>query len=80
MEKIENLYDLDHTRGKNYLKKFTYPWEALSGIRHLITEIGKDLPGEEFLQISDCVWVHRTAVIAPTAYLGSPCIIGANTR
>ena len=80
MEKIENLYDLDHTRGKNYLKKFTYPWEALSGIRQLITEIGKDLPGEEFLQISDRVWVHRTAVIAPTAYLGSPCIIGANTE
>ena len=26
------------------------------------------------------VWVHRTAVIAPTAYLGAPCIIGAGTQ
>ena len=26
------------------------------------------------------VWVHRTAVVAPTAFLGAPCIIGAGTE
>ena len=80
MVKIENLYDLTHTRGENYLKKFIFPWEALSGISQMVTEMGATLPAEEFLQISHRVWVHRTAVIAPTACLGAPCIIGANTE
>ena len=26
------------------------------------------------------VWVHRTAAVAPTAFLGAPCIIGAGTE
>jgi NDP-sugar pyrophosphorylase family protein len=26
------------------------------------------------------VWVHKTAVIAPSAWLGAPCIIGAGTE
>lgn len=80
MVKIENLYDLTHTRGENYLKKFTYPWDALPGIGAMIEELGKTLPADEFLQIRDRIWVHRTAIVAPTAYIGAPCIIGANTE
>ena len=80
MVKIENLYDLSHTRGENYLKKFEYPWDALPGIGAMIEELGKTLPGDEFLQIRDRIWVHRTATVAPTAHIGAPCIIGANTE
>ena len=32
MYTIESLYDLDQTLAKEYLKQFTYPWEALKGI------------------------------------------------
>ena len=32
MCKIEDLYDLSHTAAAEYLKGFTYPWEALKGI------------------------------------------------
>ena len=28
---ISDLYDLDHTLAANYLRQFTYPWEALAG-------------------------------------------------
>ena len=80
MVKIENLYDLTHTRGENYLKKFTYPWDALPGIGAMIEELGKTLPADEFLQIRDRIWVHRTAIVAPTAYIDAPCIIGAKTE
>ena len=80
MVKIENLYDLTHTRGENYLKKYTYPWDALPGIGAMIEELGKTLPADEFLQIRDRIWVHRTAIVAPTAYIDAPCIIGANTE
>ena len=36
MYTIKDLYDLDHTLAADYLAKFTYPWEALGGIKEMI--------------------------------------------
>ena len=77
--KIAELYDLSHTKASAYLAGFEYPWEALSNIKKLILELGATL-GAEYTEISPQVWVHNTAKIAPTAYLGAPCIIGENTE
>lgn len=79
MYTIEQLYDLSHTLAGDYLRGFTYPWEALKGIKELILSLGESL-GEEYTQVSPQVWVHKTAKVAPTAYLGAPCIIGADTE
>ena len=78
MYTIAQLYDLEHTAAKAYLSQFTYPWEALKGIKEMILELGAGL-GEEYTQVSPQVWVHCTATVAPTAFLGSPCIIGPGT-
>ena len=78
--KINQLYDLSHTAAKNYLTKFTYPWEALKGISEFIITLGKSLSKDEYDNPSENVWVHKTAKVLPTAYLGAPCIIGANTE
>ena len=80
MCKIENLYDLSHTAAKEYLQGFTYPWEALKGIKDLILSLGEKLDKEHYTEVAPQVWVHNTAKVAPTAYLGAPCIIGANTE
>ena len=74
-----DLYDLSHTLAKDYLSQFPYPWEALDGIKELIRTLGANLP-EDYRQIAPEVWVHRTAIVAPTAFLGAPCIIGAKTE
>ncbi len=79
MYTVNDLYDLSHSLAGKWLQGFTYPWEALSGIKNLILELGAAL-GEEYNEVSPTVWVHKTAKIAPTAYLGAPCIIGANTE
>ena len=79
MIKTMELYDMSHTLADGYLKEFEYPWQALAGIKALILELGPKL-GDEFMQAAPGVWVHKTAKVAPTAYLGSPCIIGANTE
>ena len=76
---VSELYDLDHTMAKGYLEKYEYPWQALKGIKDLILELGPAL-GEDFEEVSPQVWVHKTATVAPTAFLGAPCIIGANTE
>lgn len=80
MYTIKDLYDLDHTIAKDYLLQFTYPWEALAGIKQLILDLGKDLDPEEYTEVSENVWVHKTAKVFPSAYLGAPCIIGPNTE
>jgi NDP-sugar pyrophosphorylase family protein len=79
MLKIRQLYDLNHTLADNYLAGFEYPWQALSGIKNLILELGPCL-GADYREVSPTVWVHKSATVAPTAYLGAPCIIGANTE
>lgn len=79
MLKTSDLFDLSHSMAGTYLSDFDLPWQALGGIKSLILSLGSQL-GEEYNQIQPNVWVHKTAVIAPTAYLGAPCIIGANTE
>ena len=79
MIRTMELFDLSHTMAGDYLNGFEYPWQALSGIKALILEIGSKLD-DDFTQVSPEVWVHKTAKVAPTAYLGSPCIIGAGTE
>ena len=79
MLKTADLYDMTHSLAGNYLSRFDYPWQALKGIRELIVTLGSQL-GEEYVETAPTVWVHKTASIAPSAYLGAPCIIGAGTE
>lgn len=78
--KIEDLYDLEHTRAADYLKGFTYPWEALEGIKSLILELGARLSSEEFDHPSEDVWIAKDAVVYPNNYIAGPCIIGHKTE
>ena len=79
MLKTNELYDLTHSMAGQYLAGFAYPWQALGGIKELILSLGAAL-GDDYDQVSPSVWVHKTATVAPTAYLGAPCIIGAGTE
>ena len=79
MLKIADLFDLNNTLAKDYLQEYEYPWEALKGIRNLIIELQKSL-GDEYVETSPQVFVHKEATIFPTAYLGAPCIIGKGTE
>ena len=80
MYTINDLYDLEHTLAADYLTQFTYPWEALKGIKEEILRIGASLDAAEYDAVAPQVWVHKTAKVAPTAYLGAPCIIGPETE
>ena len=75
MLKTCDLYDLSHSLAGEYLSGFEYPWQALKGIKNLILSLGPAL-GEDYREISPTVWVHETATVFPSAYLGAPCIIG----
>ena len=80
MYKVTDLFDLSHTRAADYLASFTYPHEALKGIKALIEEIGADLPADEFEHPQEFVWIARDAQIAPTAFIGDHVIIDRGTE
>ena len=73
------LFDLSHTLAGDWLARFAYPWQALDGIKELILSLGPAL-GNGYQECTPQVWVHETARIAPTAFLGAPCIIGPDTE
>ena len=78
--KIVNLYDLNHTAAAEYLRGYTYPWEALAGIKELILNLGETLDSSLYDRIGEDIWISKTATVAPSASITGPCIIGHNTE
>ena len=79
MYSVKQLFDLKHTLASDYLSGFNYPWEALAGIKDMILALGPTL-GPDYSEAQPQVWVHKDAVVFPTAYIMPPCIIGPNTE
>lgn len=80
MLSIKELYSQGHSLADKYLENFEYPWQALKGISEMIIALGKGLPKDEYNEVSENVWIHKTAKVFPSAYIGAPCIIGAGTE
>ena len=78
--KVTELFEPGHTLAWPYLEKVTYPWEILKDIKSIILEIGPTLDPEKYDNPSEGVWVAKSAKVFPSAYLGSPCIIGEDTE
>ena len=74
------LLDLSHSLGGEWLAGFAYPWEALDGVKDFILTLGPTLEAQGYEEREKHVWVHQSAKIAPTAFLGAPCIIGPDTE
>lgn len=79
MIKTKDLFDLSHTEASEFLQKFEYPWQALDGIKDFIISLGSTL-NDEYDNISENVWIHKTATVAPSAFIGAPCIIGEGSE
>lgn len=77
---IKNLYNLDETIAKGIFEGATYPWEVLPKIKEFIIELGKSLDKDEYEEISENVWVAKSAKVAPTAFIAGPAIIGKNAE
>lgn len=82
MENVEisNLYNLEKTIAKDIFKGITYPWEVLAKINDFIIELGNSLDKNEFEEIGENIWAHKTAKIAESAYINGPVIIDENAE
>lgn len=77
---VEALYDLTHTAAADYLRGFTYPWEALAGIRDMVLALGRTLSPEEYDHPQEDVWISKSAKIWPYATVTGPAVIGPGTE
>lgn len=78
--KTAALFDLSHTAAAPLLSATVYPWEALGGIGAFIKQLGATLSADEYDSPRENVWIHKTATVFPSAYIGENVIIGAQTE
>lgn len=78
--KICNMYDTKETLAKELMEQYEYPWEVLPHIGEFIKTIGKTLPVDEYEQRGEDIWIHKSAKVFDSAYIGGPCIIGKDTE
>ena len=78
--KVTELYEPGHTLSWPWLSQVTYPWEILPKIKEIILTVGASLDPEKYDHPEEGVWIAKSAKVFPSAYIGSPCIIGENTE
>lgn len=74
------LFDLSHTLASPLLENCDEPWRALPKLKEFILSLGDALDAGIYHQLSPGIWVAKSAVIAPTAVILAPAIIGENTE
>ena len=77
---ISELYDLNETMAASLFDGLKFPWEALPLIGDYVIRLGESLSADEYEQRGEHVWVHRSARVFNSAYLGDKCIIDAEAE
>lgn len=77
---IEKLFDLKESIAADIFKGKTYPWEVLPLIGDFIIKLGQTLDKDAYEQRGENIWISKSAIVAPTASIGGPCIIGHHTE
>lgn len=78
--KTTKLFSLKKTIAEALLEKYEYPWNALADIKSFTVWLGKRLSVDIFVEISENVWVAKSAKIFSSAYISSPCIIDEHSE
>jgi len=78
--RLGELFEPGHTIAWKHLIKQDWPWEALPLIESYVKALINDLDVSEYDVRPNNVWIHKTAVIEPSVFLGANIIFGANAR
>lgn len=77
---VKEMYNLDQTIARDIFKDVTYPWEVLPKIGAFILELGAGLNKNDYEQKGENIWIAKSAVIAPSASITGPAIIGEHAE
>ncbi len=70
----KDLYKIGNSIADKYVKEYKYPYEVLPHIKDIILEISKNL-SNDYEEISDGVYVSKSATISKEATIIGPAII-----
>ena len=77
---LNALFAPGHTQAWDFLSQYTRLWEALPNIGKCIVELGASLRSDEYDALPDNVWIHKTARVMTSAFIGGSVIIDADTE
>ena len=75
-----NLFTLDETIAKELIQEYEYPWEVLPHIKDFIVKLGNSLSETEYEKRGENIWIHKTAKVYPSAFIGENVIVCANAE
>lgn len=75
-----DLFNINMTIAKDLFIAHDYIWNILPKIHDYILELGKNLDKQKFNQISENVWIAKSAKIATTTTIIGPAIIDENSE
>ena len=73
--KTEELFAPGHSLADALIEKHAYPWEIIPEIKEFILMLAEGLDPERFCEVSEGVWIARSAKIAKSAHIGAPTVI-----
>ena len=76
--RVSSLFEQGNTMAWKYLAGLDWPWEALPLISFYVQELGTGLDSSEYEARPNNVWIHKTATVESSVYIGSDIIVGAN--
>lgn len=79
LKKYDNLLNINRTICKELFISVAHPWEVLPKINSFILNNINKLDNN-YYELSNNVWVHKTAKISDKATIIGPTIIGENTE
>ena len=79
LKKYNDLLNLEATISKELFDNVEHPWEVLPKIKEFILNTIPSL-GNDYEEIAENVYVHKTAKIAPSSLIVGPTIIGENAE
>lgn len=80
MIKNKELFNLDGSLLRELFDNCNYPYEILPVIDDYILELGKRLSLTEYEKRGENIWIHKTAKVYPSAFIGENVIVCANAE
>lgn len=80
MKNTELFLDLGATAAAALFLETTYPWEVLPRIGAFVRALGPTLPAEEYDEVEEGVWLHRSVKRYPGVHIAAPAVIGPDTE
>lgn len=80
MKNADLFLDLGATAAAALFLETTYPWEVLPRIGAFVRALGPTLPADEYDEVEEGVWLHRSVKRYPGVTIAGPAVIGPETE